>query len=199
MRRVILYHAHPGQRFSQVNAAMWTRAATVQGITRVDLYADYPRFDIDIDREQQRLVAHDVIVLQFPLFWYAAPSLLKEWLDLVLEHGFAYGRAGDRLAGKGLQLAVTAAGAQEAYGPGGYNRYPIRDYLRPFEQTARLCGMAFLPPYALFGALQDDAAARDRHVAGYATLLSALRDGRIALTDAAPDALFDPATLKDPA
>jgi putative NADPH-quinone reductase len=154
-------------------------AAAVDGITFVDLYRDYPRFDINADVEQQRLLDHDVILFQFPMFWYSTPSIIKEWQDLVLEHGFAYGAGGDKLAGKTLMLAITAAGPEEAYSAGGYQHYPMRDFLRPLEQTARLCEMRFAAPYVLYGSLRASAAGRlDAHVGAYRTLLEAIRDDR---------------------
>ncbi len=194
MARVLLYYAHPGQRFSTANRALWRAAEGVEGLTRVDLYAAYPRFDIHIDREQQRLTDHDVILFQFPLFWYSAPSLVKEWLDLVLEHGFAYGAGGTALAGKTLMLALTAAGPAEAYRPDGYQRHEMRTFLTPFERTAGLCKMTFPAPYVLFGALKArDEARLEAHVAGYVRLLEALRDDRYDLSDApgtvGPDSL----------
>ena len=94
------------------------------------------------------------LLMQFPLFWYATPSLLKEWIDLVLEHGFAYGHGGDRLAGKIMMLALTAGGIEEAYTPNGYQHYPLRTFLTPLEQTARLCQMRFAAPYVLHGAIK---------------------------------------------
>ena len=196
MPKVIVYYAHPGQRFSAANARMWARAGAVRDITRVDLYAEYPRFDIDPEREQQRLLDHDVIVFQFPFFWYSTPSLLKEWQDLVLEHGFAYGTGGTALRGKAMQVAVTAAGPPGAYAPDGSNRYPMRDYLRPLEQTARLCGITFLTPYVLFAALNPENTIQiEQHAESYGNLLEGLRDGRRALAQAAPDAVLDAATL----
>lgn len=182
MARVIHYYAHPGHRHSQTNRAMWQAAAGVAGITRVDLYAEYPRHNVHIDREQQRLRDHDVILLQFPIFWYSAPSLVKEWIDLVLEHGFAYGEGGTALAGKVLMLAVSAAGPEAAYTPQGYQHYPLRTFLTPFEQTARLSRMQFAAPYVRYGALKTDPAP---HVAGFVRLLNALRDDRYDLAAAA--------------
>jgi glutathione-regulated potassium-efflux system ancillary protein KefG len=173
MAKVIHYYAHPGQRFSLANRAMLRAARSVEGITQVDLYEEYPRHDINIDREQARLLDHQVIVFQFPLFWYSSPSLVKEWIDLVLEHGFAYGEEGDKLAGKSLMLAVTAAGPEAAYSPEGYQHFPLRTFLTPFEQTARLSKMRFLAPYVLHASLKSDPA---QHADGFATLLGALRD-----------------------
>ena len=76
MARLIVYYAHPGQRHSHANRDMERAARQVSGITFVDLYAEYPRYDISIEREQRRLLDHDVILLQFPLFWYSTPSLI---------------------------------------------------------------------------------------------------------------------------
>ena len=179
MAKLILYYAHPGQRFSNVNKAMWTAAQSVDGITRVDLYAEYPRFDINVDREQSRLLDHEVIVFQFPLFWYSTPSLVKEWQDLVLEHGFAYGTGGTKLAGKTLMLAITAAGPEDAYTPKGYQHHHLRTFLTPLEQTARLCKMTFLPPYVLYGSLKAPGEGEVApHAEGYRRLLQGLRDDR---------------------
>lgn len=177
MARVIVYYAHPGQRFSHANKTMAAAARALEGIDFADLYAEYPRHDIDVEREQQRLLSHDVILFQFPLYWYSTPSLLKEWQDLVLQHGFAYGHDGDKLAGKSLMLAITTGGSLEAYTPKGYQHYPLRTFLTPLEQTARLCKMAFPAPYVLHSALQaEEADETPRHVAGYVELLSAIRD-----------------------
>jgi putative NADPH-quinone reductase len=176
---LIVYYAHPGHKYSHVNRYMSRAARQVDGITYVDLYEDYPRFDINVEVEQQRLLDHDVILLQFPMFWYSTPSILKEWQDLVLEHGFAYGEGGDRLEGKRLMLAITAAGPEDAYTSGGYQHYPLRDFLRPLEQTARLCGMHFSAPYVLYGALKAPSSGEvDPHVNGYRQLLEAIRDDR---------------------
>lgn len=178
MARLLHYSAHPSPRTSTANRAMAQRARALDSITSIDLYAAYPRYDIDIAEEQARLLAHDVIVLQFPLFWYSCPALVKEWMDLVWEHGFAYGHAGDKLKGKVLQLAVTTGGPQDAYSAEGYQHYELRTFLTPFEQAARLAQMRFLAPYVLHGALRADPAA---HAQGFLRLLTALRDERLDL------------------
>ncbi|MDJ0758985.1 MAG: NAD(P)H-dependent oxidoreductase [Woeseiaceae bacterium] len=179
MARLIVYYAHPGHKHSHVNRHMAKAAEAVEGITFVDLYRDYPRFDINVNIEQQRLLDHDVILFQFPLFWYSTPSIIKEWEDLVLEHGFAYGAGGDKLTGKRLMLAISAAGPEDAYSTGGYQNFELREFLRPLEQTARLCNMSFVPPYVLYGSLKapSDGAVKP-HVDGYRRLLESIRDDR---------------------
>jgi glutathione-regulated potassium-efflux system ancillary protein KefG len=179
MAKLLVYYAHPGHRHSRANKAMFEQARRVNQITLVDLYAEYPRFDIDIDKEQQRLLDHQVILFQFPLFWYSTPSLVKEWLDLVLEHGFAYGDGGSRLSGKRMMIALTAAGPLDAYCSEGYQHYKLRTFLTPLQQTASLCHMAFCTPYVLYGALDAPTNGIEQvHAQGYRELLEAVRDDR---------------------
>ena len=59
MAQLLVYYAHPGHRFSRVNKAMAAEAAKIDGITFVDLYAEYPRHNINVDKEQGRLVDHE--------------------------------------------------------------------------------------------------------------------------------------------
>ena len=62
----------------------------------------YPDFQIDIPAEQEKLVKADVLVLQFPVFWYAIPSLMSRWMEQAFQHGFSHGSTGDKLKGKKL-------------------------------------------------------------------------------------------------
>ena len=96
-RRVLILLAHPSPDESEVNLPMIRASAKLEGVTVLDLYAEYPDFVIDVEREQARLREHDIIVFQFPLYWYSVPALLKGWQDLVLEYGFAYGSGGEAL------------------------------------------------------------------------------------------------------
>lgn len=177
LAKLLVYYAHPGHKYSHANKAMFNAAAGVSDITFVDLLAEYPRHAINVDREQDRLRNHDVILFQFPLFWYSTPSIIKEWQDLVLEHGFAYGSEGTELTGKTMMLAVTAAGPEEAYATEGYQHFPLRTFLTPLEQTARLCHMTFPAPYVLHASLKAQGDGNiEKHAEGYAWLLTAIRD-----------------------
>lgn len=180
--KVLVLFAHPSIERSEVNVHMLQRARATPGVTVVDLYGEYPTYQIDIDREQRRLLAHDVIIFMFPLYWYSTPSILKEWQDLVLEYGFAYGVGGAALHGKVFLCAVSAGGAEQAYRREGYNQLTIRQLLRPLEQTAALCGMRFAPPFVLFSSRTAAEERRlDRHLDDWQRLLGALRDDRLDL------------------
>ena len=176
-RRILVLFAHPSVDRSEVNRPLADAAAGVDGVTLVDLYAEYPDFQIDIDREQQRLLEHDIFIFLHPLYWYSTPAILKEWQDLVLEHDFAYGAKGTRLHGKIFLSALSAGGHEEAYCSEGYNHFTIRELLHPLEQTAMLCGMIYLPPFALFAARTAvDEGRIDAHLHDWVRLLEALRD-----------------------
>ena len=147
MARVLVLFAHPALHRSRVNSRLLDAARKVEGVTVHDLYEAYPDFFIDVPREKQLLLDHDVIVWQHPFFWYSCPALIKEWLDVVLEYGFAYGDEGTALEGKRALTAITTGGGAEAYSPEGFNQFTIRQFLTPFEQTARLCGMTYEEPF----------------------------------------------------
>lgn len=178
-RRILVLFAHPSLDRSEVNRPMAEAVRDLDGVTLVDLYAEYANFQIDIDREQQRLLDHDVVIFQHPLYWYSTPAIMKEWQDLVLEHGFAYGSDGTALHGKIFFNAITAGGIAAAYRAEGYNHFTIRELLQPLEQMALLCGMIYLPAFALFGArTAADEGRADQHIADWIRTLEALRDNR---------------------
>lgn len=176
-RRVLVILAHPVLERSRVNRRLAETAAGVKGVTLHDLYESYPTLAINVRYEQKLLLEHDAIVLQHPFYWYSAPAIVKEWQDLVLEYGWAYGRGGDKLKGKLTLNAISTGGPVFAYRKDGYNRFTMRELLAPFDQTAHLCGMKYLAPFVVHGSLRVET---DEHMAehnaAYKRLLEALRD-----------------------
>ena len=168
---VYVVAAHPNWRESRVNRRLLQAARAADTTTVCDLYARYPDYSIAIPTEQARLQAAQLVVLLHPVQWYSMPALLKLWLDEVLTHGWAYG-GGHALQGKDLWLVATTGGPEDSYHPQGYNRYFFDAFLPPYEQTAALCGMRFLPPMVLHGAHRVDSAEVDSHVAMFAERLA---------------------------
>ena len=177
--KLLVLHAHPRFSASVVQRAMLRAIEGLDGVTLVDLYAEYPGFDIDVAREQHRLLEHDVIILQHPLYWYSCPAIIKEWQDLVLENGWAYGPGGTRLAGRFLMQAISTGGPEQAYQHGGRNRFEITELLAPFDQTASLCSMAYLAPYVVYAGRRMEPAQLSAAAEGYRDLVVGLRDGSI--------------------
>ena len=97
MKKILINFAHPAKSHSNINKALRKAVETLDNVTVNDLYANYPDFMIDIKREQALCEAHDIIIFQHPFYWYSTPAIIKEWFDLVLEHGWAYGSEGKAL------------------------------------------------------------------------------------------------------
>lgn len=181
MKNILILFAHPAYQRSRANKQLIEAVSDLESVTVHDLYEAYPDFFIDVPSEQQRLLEHDVIVFHHPFYWYSSPALLKEWQDLVLEHGFAYGQGGTALHGKALMSAVTTGGSAEAYTASGTNRYEMHEFLRPFEQTAHLCGMDYLPPYVAHDFhVNRDIEQHKNHARQYRDLIVGIRDEKIA-------------------
>jgi glutathione-regulated potassium-efflux system ancillary protein KefF len=170
---VLVLLAHPQLEHSRANRLMMKAAQRAESRCTVrDLYALYPDYLIDAPAEQALLAQARLVVWLHPIHWYGMPPLMKLWLDEVLAFGWAYGPGGRAVAGKDLWLVATTGGPQESYRPDSYNRYFFDAFLPPYEQTAALCGMRFLPPLMLHGAHRasaDDVAA---HARTFATRLA---------------------------
>ena len=117
---------------------------------------------MDIAAEQRKLLAADAVILQFPLWWFGMPAILKGWVDRVFAYGFAYGvgehsdqRWGDRygegtLVGKRAMLVVTAGGWEEHYAARGVNGQ-IDDLLFPINHGILYYpGYDVLPPFVVY-------------------------------------------------
>lgn len=171
MNRILVLFAHPALENSRLNRAWADAAQDLPAVTFHDLYEEYPEFDIDVSREQALLEEHDRIVLQHPFYWYSTPALVKQWFDLVLEHGWAYGSGGHALRGKALLSAITTGAGLDDYRPGAYHDITLPELLAPIRQTARLCGMHYLDPHVGAGALRMDEEAVRKSAEDYASLL----------------------------
>ncbi len=152
---IYLLAAHDNWRESRVNRRLMARARANASVRVCDLYGRYPDYAIDVAHEQAQLASATLVVLMHPIHWYSMPALQKLWLDEVLAYGWAYGPH-KALEGKDLWLVASTGGAEDSYRPQGYNRHAFDAFLPPYEQTAALCGMRFLPPLVLHGAHRAD-------------------------------------------
>jgi glutathione-regulated potassium-efflux system ancillary protein KefF len=168
--------AHPAWRQSRVNRPLMEAAAGLARVNLRDLYSSYPDYSIDLAREQEAVARAKLVVLLHPVQWYSMPALQKLWLDEVLTYGWAYGEGAAALKGKDLWLATSTGGSEASYHPQGYNRYFFDAFLPPYEQTAALCGMRFLPPLVLHEASSADAQTIAAHAGIFANRLQSYPD-----------------------
>lgn len=166
-----------------MNRALLSAVKDLADVTVNDLYERYPDFLIDVQYEKELCEEHDVIVFQHPFYWYSTPSIMKEWLDLVLQHGWAYGKEGKALTGKFFLQAITGGGDESTYQKDGYNAFTIGELTSPYQATAKLCGMQWLPPFTVLGihrGLPHELV--ETYATDYRRCLIALRDGNIDFT-----------------
>jgi glutathione-regulated potassium-efflux system ancillary protein KefF len=170
--------AHPAWRESRVNRPLMEAARALPRVQLQDLYSSYPDYAIDVGAEQSALARAQLVVLLHPIQWYSMPALQKLWLDEVLTYGWAYGEgeSGRALRGKDLWLVASTGGPEDSYHSQGYNRYFFDAFLPPYEQTAALCGMRFLPPLILHGAHSVGQPALARHLQTFAQRLQSYPD-----------------------
>jgi glutathione-regulated potassium-efflux system ancillary protein KefG len=102
-------------------------------------------------------------------------------MDLVLQHGWAYGKKGTALKGKKLLSVVSTGGRESLYRQEGFNRQTLSEYLLPVRQTARVCGMEYLPPFVVHGTHTITPEEIAAHGEAYRKIIEALRDGRVNL------------------
>lgn len=177
MNRILIIFAHPRFEKSRANRALLEQVATIPGVTLHDLYEDYPDFNINVQREQEILLMHDIIIWQHPFYMYGAPALLKQWIDLVLEYGWAHGAGGEFLTNKLVFNSLTSGGSRAAYAADGACHFTLGEFLLPFQQSACLCRMIYLPPFAVQGTYlltHEDLA---HHAGDYRNLLNLLVRG----------------------
>jgi len=165
--RILVIYAHPAPHRSRINRRLAEAARALDGVLVHDLYEAYPDFYIDVAHEQALLEAAELIVFLHPIRWYSMPSLLKEWVDSVLQPGWAHGPGATALRGKIYWLAVTTGSPETSYEAGERHGHPFTAFLPPFRQTALLCGMEWWPPHILHGATGAGDEAVDAHVAAF--------------------------------
>ena len=164
---------HPDMSASRVNRLLAARAETLgDDVTVRYMYDTYPDQKVDVDAEQAALEAADRVVLQFPMYWYSTPALLKQWEDDVLLYGWAYGSTGKALAGKELLVAVSTGGPGDAYSHESSYGYTITELLRPLQATANMVQMAYLEPFTTTGTLTITDEALAQRVEDYAATLA---------------------------
>lgn len=183
MAKVLILFAHPALEKSRVHKQLVRHVRKLSGVTFHDLYEAYPDLDVDVKHEQKLLLEHDLIIFQHPFYWYSSPAIIKQWQDLVLEHGWAYGSGGNALEGKKLMNVISCGGPRAVYSPEGRNRFTVRQFLAPFDQTAVLCKMNYMPPFAIHGTHRLQAEDIELHAVQYEQLLIGLINDRISEED----------------
>lgn len=155
-KKILIILAHDDTKNSRVNKRFAKELEGLENVEIRDIKALYPDYKINIEAEQSAIKNADKIVFQFPMYWFNAPSILKEWMDKVYALGFAFdvtkeGYQRRELNGKEFMLAVSMGGAQEAYD--GEKVKSVNECLTPYIYTSKFCGMRVVEPHYVYGAM----------------------------------------------
>ena len=143
MKKIVIISGHPDLKTSVANAAIieeLEKRLPEAEIRKLDEL--YPAYRINVEAEQEALLRADLIVWQFPFFWYSLPALMKKWLDEVFLHGFAHGSKG-KLGGKKFLVSFTAGAPAVAYTGEEGSIADITHLTEAFEATAKLCKLDY--------------------------------------------------------
>ena len=142
MENLLIVSGHPDLNDSFANKTIMAEFEKLMPKANY-VYLDrlYPDFEINKEEEQAKLIGADIIVLQFPFFWYGVPSLMSRWIEEVFVHGFSHGATGDKVKGKKLLVSFTSGAPEEMYAHGGLQNYPIEELIVPLKQFANMCQM----------------------------------------------------------
>lgn len=144
MKNILIISGHTDLKASVANKKILETLETrLPEATIVNLIELYPDYKIDVAAEQKKLNWADIIVLQFPVFWYSAPSILERWMEETFQHGFSHGRTGDKLKGKKLILSFTTGAPEAMYSYDAAVGYTIEDFLSCYKATCRMTQMVY--------------------------------------------------------
>lgn len=142
--KTLVIVAHPKLAESTTQQLLKQSIATYENVTW------HPLTElIDVVQERQLLRQADRIIFQFPLYWYSAPALLKQWQDKVLTTKFATGSSFS-LAHKELGLVVSTGSASKTFQPGAAEQFTMAEILRPYEALANKTHMKYLSPLVIY-------------------------------------------------
>ena len=145
MKNILIISGHTDLNNSVANKKILEEIKNKLSDIEIDYLSElYPDYKIDIEKEQNKLLKADIIVLQYPVFWYSMPSLLERWMEETFKHGFSHGATGDKLKDKKLIVSLTTGAPEEAYDN-------IDDFLNPIKATCKLCNMEYIGKIVTYG------------------------------------------------
>lgn len=148
MPLIILGHPNIEQSIAN-KTIIETLQNKVKNIEIRNIHQLYPDYKINVQEEQAALLRHDLIVLQYPMYWFNMPAILKIWFDEVLTYQFAYGSKGDKLKDKKLLQSLTVGQPEQ-----NFQKDPpelMNHLLQSVKISALYTQMKYLSPVILYG------------------------------------------------
>lgn len=173
--RVLVLVGHPNLADSRINDALASAASEVPAVTvrNLETVLEQHQGHFDTATEQTVIDQYDVVVFQFPWYWYSAPAIVKQYLDEILTGDWAYMQR-YALEGKSILFAISTGGSADAYQADGHNKFTMNELLAPYIATANKIKMVWHEPFIVHGARAISAEVIDQACAEYQQLLTDL-------------------------
>lgn len=153
MANILIISGHADPKTSTANKVILeTVLAKLPQAKLHELATLYPDGNVDVKAEQDALLAADVVVFDFPVYWYAMPAVLKNYVEKVFTHGFAYG-TGAKLGGKQFVASMTTGAPASLYKEGEGAGHTLESFLFPLQSTVEMCGLVYKKPVISYGML----------------------------------------------
>ena len=142
--KTLLVVGHPRLGESTTQQFLKAAAGECSNVTWHELQLPF-----EVTQEQALIQQHDRIIVQFPLYWYSAPAVVRQWFDEVWRMPLTTGNY-RLLRGKQLGVVVTAGAARNEFQAGGKQGATMDEVLRPYQMTARVTEMEYLPALPIY-------------------------------------------------
>ncbi|WP_220728397.1 NAD(P)H-dependent oxidoreductase [Apilactobacillus xinyiensis] len=147
--KTLVIIAHPKYDNSMTQGFLKSCQKDIDSVDWLVLNREYPSYNFDVIKEQERLSKYERIVFQFPLYWYSAPAILKQYEDDVLTRSFTYKTEDGVLNGKELGIVTTLGEPIYHYHDGHNEAFTIDELMKPYHALAHKAGMKFLPIFSI--------------------------------------------------
>lgn len=153
MKKTLVILAHPNIEGSVANKKWKEEAEKNSDVIVHNIYEAYPDGNIDVNKELKLLTETENLILQFPIYWFNCPPLLKTWFDEVIMAAH-FVEENKILAGKKIGLAVTTGGQKERY-DGTYG-VTLAEVLTPFRLSIKYLNAIELPIHSIHGIMGEN-------------------------------------------
>ena len=147
----LIINGHPNYDQSNLNKKIVEWISQEQKVDVINIKELYPDFKINVKIEQERLLKYDKIILQFPIYWYSTPAIIKQYIDDVFAYGYAHGTE-YKLEGKEIVLSSTTPSPQNAYKIDGLKEMTIEQMFLPIVKTFEYMKLNYRGAIVLFDA-----------------------------------------------
>ena len=154
MKKVLVISGHPCLKNSVANKTILDEiSAALPEVEIRKLDELYPDYNFDVKAEQAAWEKADVILFQYPMYWYGTPGILKLYIDKIMEHGWAYGSKGTALKGKILLASITTGAPEKEYAAEGAFNHTVEEFSYAIKYYAALCNLDLKKIFTVGGML----------------------------------------------